>query len=193
MAKHTIIIVPGIPAFSTFFKILSLWLHLLGFTPIVVDLHWTDNSKNFQQKLQPLLTLIDKLSKNGNVSLIGVSAGGSAVLNAFSQRKNSIKSVVSICSRLGKINNRLNANMKKYTSFKESIELLEKNKEFISPIERRKILTIRGIFDERMPSSIAILDGANQSTTFMIFHAPIIFFTLSFLSNPLITFLRKTT
>lgn len=193
MQQHTVIIVPGIPAFSIFLKILTSWFRLIGLIPVVLDIHWTDTSSNFKQKIQPLFNLIDTSSQNGNVSLIGISAGGSAVLNAFCQRKNSVQEVVTICSRLGKEKGTLSTNMKKYPSFRESIELLEQSKLLLSPADKRKILTIRSIFDEKMSSSLMILEGAQQSTIFMVFHVLIIFFALSFFSNSVITFLKKPT
>lgn len=193
MNQHTVIIIPGIPAFASFLKILTAWFYLVGLTPVILDIHWTDTSESFIEKIKALLKHIDASSKHGKVSLLGLSAGGSAVVNAFCQRKNSIHKVVTICSRLAKENGVVSSNMKKYPAFGQAIELTEKNKLHLSLDDKRKIMTIRGIFDERMPSSLAYIDGAQQSTTFMVFHALIISFTLSFSSYPLISFLKKTT
>lgn len=71
-----------------------------GLEPRVFALNWR-NDEDFAPKLTRLLELIDQLAASGNkVSLIGTSAGGSAVLNAFTKRKDVVQRVVNVCGRL---------------------------------------------------------------------------------------------
>ncbi|PIZ24310.1 hypothetical protein COY48_03680 [Candidatus Collierbacteria bacterium CG_4_10_14_0_8_um_filter_43_86] len=86
--------------------------------------------KKFQPKLEGLLTLIDTLSQQGcHISLVGTSAGGRTVLNAFLRRKNQIRRVINMCGRLrtGPTAGLRSFSSKTSTSpaFVESIELFE--------------------------------------------------------------------
>lgn len=90
---------------------------------------WKSN-EDYQKKLKRLIDLIDKESKNNEVSLIGISAGGSLSINAFSQRKSKINKIITVCSRVkrGKdfgINGFINKT-KKSLSFRESVLNSEK-------------------------------------------------------------------
>jgi hypothetical protein len=55
-----------------------------GLEPLVHAVGWHDESQEFPPKLELLLEMIDQYASRGDrVSLVGCSAGGSAVLNAF--------------------------------------------------------------------------------------------------------------
>lgn len=127
---------------------------------------WKSN-EDCQKKLKRLIDLIDKESKNNEISLIGISAGGSLSINAFSQRKSKINKIITVCSRVkrGKdfgINGFINKT-KKSLSFRESVLNSEKNLNGFSLEEKKKILTIHAFFgDESVPKNTAVVNNAKN-------------------------------
>jgi len=98
---HSVIIVPGLGDETSKIEWATNFYRKYDSEPMVHNMWWRKGEKHFEPKLQKLIKLIDKLAKNGNkVSLIGTSAGSSAVMNAFVVRKNKIHKVISVCGRL---------------------------------------------------------------------------------------------
>src|SRR3989339_1588713 len=99
--KHKVIIVPGLGDETNIIRLFTNHWRSHGLEPVIHSVGWHDDKNNFESKLRNIVKLIDKFSKEGStVSLVGTSAGGSAVLNAFIERKNKIHKVVNICGRL---------------------------------------------------------------------------------------------
>lgn len=194
MAKrHHVIAVPGLGGENFGFRaIVNSWQRY-GFTPHIHNVNWKDGEA-FKPKLQRLVRLIDDLSSNNDfVSLVGTSAGGSAVLNAFYERRNKIQRVINVCGRLKKGENvfpSLNLAARKSIAFKESVLLCEKNEPSLTQNERAKILTIRPIFDEIVPSVTTSIKGANNSRIFSIEHTLSIILAMTIYSNLVIEFLQ---
>lgn len=123
--------------------------------------------EDYQKKLKRLIDLIDEESKNNEISLIGISAGGSLSINAFRQRKSKINKIITVCSRVKRdkdfgINGFINKT-KKSLSFRESILDSEKNLNDFSLEEKKKILTIHAFFgDELVPKNTAVISGAKN-------------------------------
>ena len=107
--------------------------------------------------------LIDKLVGKGNVvSLLGTSAGGSAVLNAFIERKNVVHKIINVSGRLrtGPVTGFRSLNQKQHQVCVCTIRLFEAREETLSAVDRRKIMTVRALFgDELVPSETTILQG----------------------------------
>ena len=97
---HQVIYVTGLGDDRSYgqITILKSW-RLWGLKPHYFPFKWADKEP-FEPKFQRLLAKIDDLSTDGNyVSLVGVSAGASAVLNAYAERKN-LTGVVCICGKI---------------------------------------------------------------------------------------------
>jgi hypothetical protein len=107
---HQVIYIPGLgderPFGRTF--IFKLW-RLFGLKVYYFPLGWADKEL-FGPKFKRLLTKIDELTEQGQLSLVGESAGASAGINANAVRKN-LKNVVLIG---GKINNPQTVNPVRY-------------------------------------------------------------------------------
>ncbi len=104
-------------------------------------------------KVSPHNKKIDELSdKEYEISLFGQSAGGTAVLNAYIERKNKI---VNICGRLRKGKNvfpSLETAAKGNPAFVESVLLFEnQNEKKLTTEDRKKILTIKPLWDGVVP------------------------------------------
>jgi pimeloyl-ACP methyl ester carboxylesterase len=148
------------------------------------------NNDSFEQKLALLLKEID--SHKEKVSLIGASAGASLVLNAYSKRKNKIHRVVNVCGRIRKGRNvfpSLTLAAIRSKSFKDSVFACEKNLLNISAKDKKKILTIRALFDEIVPSSTTPIQGATNLKILSAGHTISIYLALSLYRNKIVSFL----
>jgi pimeloyl-ACP methyl ester carboxylesterase len=167
----------------------------LDITPYSIG--WRERENDFNYKIQRLVALIDELSQKGNiVSLIGTSAGGSAVLNAFIERKDIIHRVVNICGRLRTGSQKGFRSFKTRTAsspaFAQSVKFCEKRESELSNNDRLKVMTVRAMFgDELVPGDTAILEGAHNIKIPTIGHIFSIGATLTLFSGTIISFLNR--
>ena len=194
--QHFIIFVLGLGDDSRGLGFLSNHWRKHGFTPKIFSFSWRDGKK-FQPKLERLLSLIDNLSQKGRlVSLVGTSAGGSAVLNAFQKRKNQIHRVVNICGRLrtGSTTGFRSFSSKTSSSpaFAESIKLFERREHLLSPADRAKIMTVRPAFgDELVPPDTVGITGSSNITIPSVEHVLSITLSLTLFSKKILCFLNS--
>jgi len=165
-AKHSIILVPGLddgPDTWLMRLILRLWRS----DGIKVDLcrvQWKDGV-SYPSKLEKLLRLIDDLTKTGyTVSLVGISAGGSAAINALFAHPDKVHKVINICGRLkdgGYLGFRsLERQSRSSLAFRESVLLSEQNLIKANRTHLKKIMSIRARFgDELVPSDTSVVTG----------------------------------
>ena len=148
---------------------------------------WQGKEKDFERKLEKVVALIDTYCADGyTVSLLGTSAGGSAVINAFAMRKDKIHKVINVCGRLRKGENvfpTLDKASLTSKSFYDSIIQCENNLEKLSPNDSNKILTLRPLFDELVPSSTVSVPGAMNIILPTIEHVLSISFALTLYSS----------
>lgn len=168
--EHHIVYVPGLSDQSFINKGLSGMLPLIwkiyGFETHIVYPHWQEGN-SFQPKLKKILDKIDALSTSVyTVSLIGQSVGGSAVLNAFCERRNMVNGVINICGRVraGKnVSPTLEIAARNSPAFIESVLLFErKNEPGLNDQDRKKIMTVRPLWDEIVPKSTVPIRGAKN-------------------------------
>jgi len=192
--NHFVIIVPGLGDKIYTSTIILWYFRRYGLKPIVHPVGWHDSDNTFRPKLNPLVKLIDNYHRGGNkVSLIGTSAGGSAVLNAFIERKKVVYRVVNVCGRLrvGATTGfrSFTSKTKSSPSFAESVKLVEVGEGELTISDRRRILTIRPIFDEVVPADTQILTGAKNIQIPVIGHGMGIALALTIFSRPIFQFL----
>lgn len=168
--EHHIIYVPGLHDQLFINKGLTKMLppiwRLHGFTTHIVYPHWEEGN-SFQPKLRKILQEIDELHNLGyKVSLVGQIAGGNAVLNAFTERRNIVSGVVNICGRIRAGENvrpTLEHAGRHSQAFIESVSMFEKDNEpTLTDQDRKKIMTIRPLWDETVPSSTVSIRGAKN-------------------------------
>ncbi len=127
---------------------------------------WQGEEQELEPKLERLIALIDESFEDGyRVSLLGTSAGGSAVVNAFTMRKDKIHKVINICGRLRKGENvfpTLEKASLTSKSFYDSVISCEENLKNLTKDNRMKILTFRPIFDELVPRDTVTVSGATN-------------------------------
>lgn len=165
LSNHEILIVPGLSDGKPLAEWTTRnWNKKYGLTPHIYTMPWKDSERHFQPKLEKLLLEIDSLTREGKrVSLIGISAGGSAVLNAFTLRQNDIHKVVNICGRLRtgeSVSHTLEHAGRNCPSFIESVQMFEEAEKSLDYDARKNILTAHPLYDEIVPLSTMTLDGA---------------------------------
>jgi pimeloyl-ACP methyl ester carboxylesterase len=189
--KHHIIYVPGLGDHRTWAQRLApKYWEVFGITGHVFVMNWRDKEA-FAPKLERLLRMIDELSTNGDkVSLVGTSAGASAVLNAYTARLDKVAGVVCIC---GKINNP-SVHSPRYIenpAFKESLMELQRILPKLGPKARARIMSIRPLVDESVPPADTIIPGARALVIPTIGHAFSIATALIFAAYTMVKFLKK--
>lgn len=190
---HKIIIIPGLGEESMHLRLISGTWKKLGLDAVVYSVGWRDG-ETFTPKLARLLKLVDGFVKDGHtVSLIGNSAGGSAVLNVFAARKNVIHRVINICGRVRTGTTKGFRSFANRTSsspaFAQSIQMAEFAEKTFTARDRAKIMTIRPLFDELVPDNTLIMQGATNIQIPMVFHSPGILSALTVFSKTLRSFL----
>jgi len=164
----------------------------------IYPIGWHDiQEQDFQVKLLRLLRYISKSGIKGErVSLIGVSAGGSAALNAFYRMKNDIHRVINVCGRLRVGSSRgfrsFSSRTRSSSSFAQSVRMLEKHEGLFTKNDREKIMTIHAAFgDELVPKETVLVTGAKNISVPMIEHGLSIFTALTIFSMPIIEFIKE--
>src|SRR3989339_119063 len=166
---HYVIIIPGLSNDTTKVKIATSFWRKYNLQPLIYPFNWHKKNTDFTESLSKLLNLISKLSQNQNkVSLVGCSAGGSTVLNAF-YKNNNVYKIVNVCGRLRKGMQKgfrsYGTRTKSSKLFAESVELCEKRIDNLSEIDKKRIMTIRPLLgDELVPGNTATIIGAQNIT-----------------------------
>lgn len=197
-AEHLVIVVPGLGDHRKANDFLidhstRRWREH-GLDPIIHKVGWHDGG-DFDSKLQKLLDLISHEKEKGKkVSLVGTSAGGSAVLNAFSEIPDKISGVVSVASRLrsgGSGPRSLESRGAASPAFIEAVKRFERQEDKLTDEDRLKVMTMRALIDELVPDETAQMRGAHNVRIPMIEHGLSIYSALTFFSNPIIDFLKN--
>ena len=134
----------------------------------------------------------DFIKENNNVSILGISAGGSAVINLFFKRKDKIKHTVVVCGRLRDSNVRKMWYLRAEDLgvFEESIKLCEKNINQLSEEDKKRILTIRPFYDDIVPVKTMTIDGAVNKRINSIQHMVSIFLAMTLYSKLIAKFIK---
>jgi len=163
---------------------------LLGLNTYYFPLSWADKEP-FEPKFKRLLAKIDQLQGQGNqVSLVGVSAGASAAINAYAQRKD-LNAVVLIC---GKIQNPQTVNRHYYIdnpAFEDSLATVAQSLESLGKKERAHIMSIHPIWDNTVPVKDTKIDGTKTKTVPVFGHIPGIFYSVTVASPAIAKFLKN--
>lgn len=196
--KHKVIVIPGLGdrRIKPLEMAVAHW-RLQGLEPIVHAVGWHDREDSFEPKLQRLTKMIDRFSQAGDkVSLVGTSAGGSAALNAFIERRDAVHRVINVCGRL-RVGpetgfRSFESKSKSSPAFAESVKLCELKQETLTDSDKEKVMTVRAMFgDELVPSETTIIEGAYNTKVPTLEHVFSIAMSLTLFSRPLIAFLKR--
>lgn len=193
MGRRYLIAVPGLGDNRPWQSDFSRWalqrLSKHGLEVIWHPMKWHDGEE-FLPKLKRLTERIDEIVKKGHrVALLGISAGGSAVLNAYWERKNKVERVVSVCGylrgaeRIGRF---------KRTAFYQSVKLWEGRVGRLSEEERQRVMTVRPRFgDEIVPVGATTVERARNVQILMGGHLLTIAAALTVYSRQIVDFLKS--
>ncbi|MCW1908766.1 MAG: hypothetical protein KIH63_005500 [Candidatus Saccharibacteria bacterium] len=191
--SHHVIYVPGLGDHRSYGQhiVIQLW-RVFGLRPHYFPLLWRSDEA-FEDKLQRLVAHIDTVAANGNkVSLVGASAGASAVINAYSARSKVIASVVCIC---GKIQNPDKVDESYFIAnppFRKSIYMVKDSLDSLSKDQIARIMSIHPIYDPVVPVSETLIPGAVEKEIKTRGHAFSIFYTLIFGSRVIADFVKRS-
>ncbi len=170
--EHHVIYVPGLNDQKKSYELAVNRWSVYGVAPHVYRIGWHDG-ESFKPKLQRLVNEVNKyINKGHKMSLVGGSAGGSAVLNALIEAPK-INAVVNLCGRLRagtNVHPSLEFASRKSTSFKESVMLFETREPEMSKEQRERVLNLIPIYDEIVPKSTVSLRGATNKTLYSVEH-----------------------
>lgn len=156
------------------------------------QIKWAENAE-WQTKLASLLSRIDELkAKDKSVALVGASAGGSAVINAYAARKTNIAGVVTLCAKLKNPSDigpkYRNANPPLIASVTDSDKALLA----FDAEDRARILTRRALYDEVVTTKTdSMVEGARNQIIPTPFHALTIGLQLIFGAPGFLRFLKR--
>lgn len=193
--KHFVIIIPGLGDGVKKMELATNHWRRYGLEPMVCSMSWRDG-EDFKPKLGRLTVLVDNMAKKGYVSVVGTSAGGSAALNTFLERKNRVHKVVNVCGRL-RVGTHdgihsFEARTASSPAFAQSVARLESRLSELTVKDIAKIMTIHPLFgDELVPSDTTTIEEARNITIPTTEHGLSIAMALTLFSGPLIRFLLK--
>lgn len=127
---------------------------------------WTKGADHLDPKLDGLVHKIKTFAKEDKiVAIVGISGSASLALNAFSECKEEVSKLVTVCGRLntglGEFPS-LALSAKNNYAFYESVVLAEENSNSFTAEDRSKIMTISSIYDELVPAGTSALEGAKN-------------------------------
>jgi hypothetical protein len=160
---HHIICIPGLGDSRSYGQDIAIkvWWRRFGFVPHYFPLGW-NKKEGFATKLNRLTHLIDQLSQGGDlVSLVGISAGASAAINAYVE-SGKVCGVVYIC---GKINNPGNVSPSRHLAnpdFRGSLQQLQTSLQQLKADDRERFLNIHPYFDLTVPYSDTVIPGVAE-------------------------------
>lgn len=165
-----------------------------GIIPHVLDAKWKTEEKGFRKKLDDALKLVDSLIASGKkISILGNSAGSSLAINMLGERRGKIHRVVINCGRVRTGDwpwftfNQATASS---PSFKESVLRSERVISELSVAEKKKILTLRPLFDEIVPPFTVPIEDATNEVIPSVEHILTIALNMTLFSGRIIKFLR---
>lgn len=166
--KHSVVIIPGLGDDEKLYRSLtSNWEAEHGLTPYIHVMGWRTKGSDFNERLTSLKSSISSLlSDKQKVSVIGISAGASAAMNATADLKSSGQvvngRVVLVCGRFNFDSHSwhpLNKNLESLPGYKESLERAQPVIEGLSEEDKKNMYIFRSSLDEVIPSSATSLPG----------------------------------
>ena len=161
-----------------------------GIVPHLFQMNWADK-EDFAPKLERLLALIDELAADGKVSLVGASAGGGAVLNAFAQRKKVVSGVVTIAGKFDYPETVGVPVVRKNPAFVQSMAMVKTSRASLDASDLQRIMSVYPIADESVPVRESKLPGTVQKKVWVLGHIAIIAIMISFRAGTMIRFLKS--
>jgi pimeloyl-ACP methyl ester carboxylesterase len=175
---HHVVIVPGLGDDGRVYQwVTRNWPQGHGLTPHIHLAQWKKD-ESFDYKLLKLTDKIDDLLETGRVSLIGISAGGSMVINASAIR-DEVDKTVCVCSRLRMDDDRrVEARWPK--AFVQAVIMCQARVKRLNSDRLTDTLTLRALFDEIVPDQVSTIPGAVNEKLPYPLHVPAHYLAMTF-------------
>jgi len=153
---------------------------------------WLGNEETYEVKLQRLLDCINKYTAQGHsVSLVGASAGASAVLNAYVANPAAVTGVVLICPKINNPETVSKETYKKNPAFKESLERLQANLKKLTVDQKvKQIITYYSPSDGTIPYAGSTIPGVPERRLPAVKHGRAIVYAITFEAPSIMHFLK---
>lgn len=162
-----------------------------GVEPELFQMNWGDKQP-WEPKFKRLLARIDKALKEGKtVGLVGVSAGASAVINAYAARKDQIVGVVCISGKINRPTHIAQRYALNNPALVTSAHNCEQALKTLTKLDRRHILSRFAVFDEIVPQIDSYISGARNRISPTIGHSPTIGLQIIFGAPSFLHFLKR--
>jgi dienelactone hydrolase len=148
------------------------WWRRFGVDTEILSMRWSDKEP-WEPKFERLLKRIDQLNKEGKaVGLVGISAGATAVINAFAVRQKEVVGVVCVAGKILRPENINKFYHRRDPAFVTSAFECEKSLIKLKQSDRRRILCLYGLYDETVSTRDSRIEGAINRRWPMILHVP---------------------
>jgi pimeloyl-ACP methyl ester carboxylesterase len=176
VSRRQLIIIPGLGDRGRLYRLLMpLWL-LMGYRVHIFVFGWEQGGLDLAMALTRLTAFIDSLDGR-RVYVIGVSAGGTAAINALAERPTRIARVITVCTPYEQLTTRDN-DLLRASVRQASIRLLG-----IDPKTRHKILSVYGLYDEVVSIAMSQPEDIAQKQIWLAGHGLTICLALTFYSH----------
>lgn len=190
--KVKVIYLPGIGDHRPWFQDKLIWLwRLFGLEANFHAVGWA-NDEAWSSKLEKIISQIDEYAEDGRtVALVGVSAGGSAALNAYVARRHKISAVVFIA---GKVKGTVNINpsyFKDNPAFKDSLFSSDAAFSKLTTDDKRRMLYIYTNHDRTVRPEYNRLPGVAEKRILAFSHISAFYLTIIFHPVAISRFIRS--
>jgi pimeloyl-ACP methyl ester carboxylesterase len=171
--KSILILIPGIGDRSRAYEVFAFVWRLLGYEVHIVAFGWTDRASRLAPKDAAFLKQIEALGKGRELSVIGISAGGTAAVNALAARPKLVHKVIAVCSPLSRFKTLDNPLLA------ESIEEAQANLDRVEADTKQRILSVYALYDQVVNVALSRAEGVKTLRLWSVLHAPTIFVALT--------------
>ena len=192
MKQHHVFYVPGIldDKFHVQSALVATW-RLYGISSHTHPMPWAGD-ETYEPKLKRLLAAIDtRLAEGHRVSLVGASAGASAVINAFVERPEKITSLVYICGKINRPESIGQELLNKNPAFKTAMQVLQKNLRKLTADDKRAILSLYSPADTTVPHTDTQIIGVKEQPLPKLGHGWAIIYSLTVGAPTIINHLKR--
>lgn len=190
--KHHVIYVPGIAddIGKVQSRIVKLW-RFQGVQPETYVIPWAGKN-NYDDSKRVLNKRIQMLVSRGDkVSLVGASAGGCAVMNAYLENPSQVSGVAMICPKLINADNIGKRIVSKNPAFKQAMEELQIRLNSLTESSKRDLVSFISPRDGLVSYHDSAIVGVKEVRLPGLRHNLAILYTLTFGSRRLIKELRR--
>jgi pimeloyl-ACP methyl ester carboxylesterase len=183
MTKH-LIIIPGVGDDHPVYRKGARVFAMFGFTPHIHVFGWDSaDAASYDGRMKILNAFVASL--DGEVFLLGVSAGGSAAVNSFAMLPQKITKTVVLCAPLSAFSTRVNPLLA------VSIEHTERYLRAMPVEVKQRLLSLHALFDPVVPTRLSKPIGVHSKTLPSILHPVTIFLGLTVFAVVIARFFKQ--